>query len=244
MRTIPVWALVWSLGAATLGCQPIVPDAAPPSSSHGDDPSVDLGAADLGAADLGSRPSIVERPIDFGAARKAEMAAYSLEHYGDSSYQLDPKLIVLHFTSGSTFVGAFETFASDTPTRGELPGTCAHYIVDKDGTIYHLVDEAIRCRHAIGVNHVALGIEMVQEDLATAHKTDQQILARPAQISAALHLVKWLQAAYGIADTNVIGHAMANDSPLFLDLTGAVNDHDDWQAADVAEFRARLSQLP
>jgi beta-N-acetylhexosaminidase len=30
----------------------------------------------------------------------------------------------------------------------ELPATCAHFIVDKDGTIYQLVALTTMCRHA------------------------------------------------------------------------------------------------
>jgi len=42
---------------------------------------------------------------------------------------------------------------------------------------------------------------------------------------------------------NVIGHAMANGSPLFKDLEGWRNDHTDWQARDVRTFRHRVSRL-
>jgi hypothetical protein len=227
--------------------------------------SVDLARIDLaqvGAADLTATPAdgsmsapdllpgfpIVDDPIPYGSTRQSEMAAYSLEHYGVSSAALNPQLIVLHFTAGATYRSAWNTFAADTANRGELPGTCAHYVVDKDGTIYRLVDETLRCRHAVGVNHIALGIEMVQETadatLASAIAAEQAIVARPVQIGAALRLVKWLQARYGLGDAAVIGHAMANDSPLFVDLAGWVNDHNDWQAADVATFRTRLDTLP
>ena len=43
----------------------------------------------------------------------------------------------------------------------ELPGTCAHFIVDKDGTIYQLVALTIMCRHTVGLNWTAFGIEQV-----------------------------------------------------------------------------------
>jgi len=47
-------------------------------------------------------------------------------------------------------------------------------------------------------------------------------------------------ARYGIAKKNVIGHAMANDSPYFKDLRGWRNHRSDWLAVDVREFRSRL----
>lgn len=168
------------------------------------------------------------------------MAAYSLKHSGTASWQLTPTVIVLHFTAGGSWQGARSTFASNAANMGELPGTCAHFVIDKDGTVYSLVPTSIRCRHTIGLNDSAIGIEMVQEGGSSSSWADQQILARPAQANAALALVRSLQAQYGISTANVIGHAMANTAPQFHDLAGWRNDHTDWQAADVATFRSRL----
>src|SRR4051794_5419835 len=87
------------------------------------------------------KPHIVWKPIPFGPQRHAEMAAYSKRHYGIDSWRLKPKVIVEHYTDGESFSEAWKAFASNQPDPelGELPGTCAHFIVDKDGTIYQLV---------------------------------------------------------------------------------------------------------
>jgi hypothetical protein len=183
---------------------------------------------------------IVSALIPYPASRQQEMAAYSLRHYGTASWQLTPTMIVLHYTAGGTWASTRAVFAADTVNMGELPGTCAHYVVDKDGTVYQLVPTSIRCRHTIGLNDQAIGIEMVQEGGTSATWADQQILDRPAQVGAALALVRSLQAQFGIPTTSVIGHATANAVPQFHDLLGWRNDHADWQAADVARFRARL----
>ena len=183
---------------------------------------------------------VVQAPIPYSATRQQEMAAYSLRHYGTASWQLTPTVIVLHYTAGGTWAGARATFAADTVNMGELPGTCAHYVVDQDGTVYQLVPTSVRCRHTIGLNDQAIGIEMVQEGGSSATWADQQILSRPAQMGAALALVRGLQSQFGIPAANVIGHAMANASPQFHDRLGWRNDHADWQAADVAVFRSRL----
>jgi hypothetical protein len=187
-----------------------------------------------------SSPRVVQAPIPYSATRQQEMAAYSLRHYGTASWQLTPTVIVLHYTAGGTWAGARATFAADTVNMGELPGTCAHYVVDQDGTVYQLVPTSVRCRHTIGLNDQAIGIEMVQEGGSSATWADQQILSRPAQVGAALALVRGLQSEFGIPSANVIGHAMANASPQFHDRLGWRNDHADWQAADVAVFRSRL----
>jgi hypothetical protein len=188
------------------------------------------------------KPAIVQDPIPYGAARRAEMADYARRHYGVSSSTLRPKLIVLHFTASGagSYPGVHATFSSDVPNRGELPGVCSHFVVDQDGAIYQLAPLKVMCRHAIGVNDRAIGIEMIQETGASSHWADQQILHRRPQIRSLLRLVRWLQSRYGISKRNIIGHAMANDSPYFHDLQGWRNDHTDWQPEDVAQLRARL----
>jgi N-acetylmuramoyl-L-alanine amidase len=188
------------------------------------------------------KPRIVQQPIPITPARLAETAAYALRHYGVSTTRLHPKLIVLHFTASGagSEPGVHALFASDAPNGGELPGVCAHFVVDQDGTIYQQAPLTLICRHAIGVNDHAIGIEMVQSSGSSSHWADEQILHRRAQISSVLRLVRWLQARYGIAKSNVIGHAMANDSPFFHDLEGWRNDHTDWQPEDVRALRRRL----
>ena len=47
-----------------------------------------------------------------------------------------------------------------------------------------------------------------------------------------MRLVAWLKSRFGIKMRNLIGHAMANDSPLFEDREGWRNDHTDWQRED------------
>ena len=88
------------------------------------------------------KPAIVVKPIPFGAARRAETAAYSRRHYGKSTWRLvHPRVIVEHYTAANTFSSAYSAFSSDAPDSElhELPGTCAHFVIDTDGTIYQLV---------------------------------------------------------------------------------------------------------
>ena len=89
-----------------------------------------------------------------------------------------------------TFASAYNTFAPDHADSElhELPGTCAHFVIDKDGTIYQLVPLTIRCRHTVGLNYTAIGIEHV----GTAAR---EILGDPAQIAASLKLTRWLMRA-------------------------------------------------
>ena len=98
-----------------------------------------LVAAGLVAA---PKPAIVAKPIPFGAQRRAETAAYAKRHYGIATWRLTaPHVIVEHYTATNSFTSVWATFAADTPDPelGERPGTCAHFVVDRDGTIYQLV---------------------------------------------------------------------------------------------------------
>jgi len=160
------------------------------------------------------QPTIVQRPIPFPAARKQQMAAYARRHYGIDSYRLrDPKVIVQHYTVTATFQQTYNTFAPDRPDPElrELPGTCAHYVIDRDGTIYQLVRRSIMCRHTVGLNYAAIGIEHVGF-------SDGEVLGRKRQLRASARLTQWLRCRHGIPVKGVIGHAESLGSPFYKEL--------------------------
>jgi len=188
-----------------------------------------------------ARPRIVWKPIPFPAHRLAETAAYALRHYGIDTWRLrHPHVIVEHYTESTTMLSAWSLFAQDVPDSElhELPGTCAHFIVDRDGTIYQLVPLDVICRHTVGLNLVALGIEHVGT-------SDAEILDDPAQMRASLHLTAWLMQRYRIPLGDVIGHAESLTSPYHHELypSWRCQTHADWQPADMAVYRARLKAL-
>jgi beta-N-acetylhexosaminidase len=155
---------------------------------------------------------MVWKPIPFGPKRKREMAGYSKRHYGKRTWHLvDPKVIVEHYTDGTSFSSAWNTFAANSKHNGELPGVCAHYIIDTDGTIYHLVDLRIRCRHAVGMNWTSIGIEHVGT-------SDRMVLRNHKQMRSSIRLTLWLMQRYDINIGNVIGHAETLQSPYHHEL--------------------------
>jgi beta-N-acetylhexosaminidase len=193
------------------------------------------------AAPHAPRPHIVQKPIPFPATRKAEMAAYSLRHYGRSTWRLtSPHVIVEHFTANDSFSATWNTFAADTPDPelSELPGTCAHFVVDTDGTIYQLVPLGIRCRHTVGLNWTAIGIEHVG-------MSDASILDNPRQLEASLALTVWLMSRYHIPLGDVIGHAESLTSPYHHELYAPwrCQTHADWRRTDMDRYRTLLAQL-
>jgi N-acetyl-anhydromuramyl-L-alanine amidase AmpD len=198
-------------------------------------------AAVLVAAVAPARPAIVSKPIPFSAVRRAQTAQYAERHYGLDTWRLQhPRVIVEHYTASTTMMSAWSLFAQDVPDSElhELPGTCAHFIVDRDGTIYQLVPLDVICRHTVGLNSTAFGIEHVG-------MSDAEILADPAQMRASLHLTAWLMQRYHIALGDVIGHAESLTSPYHHELDPAwrCQTHADWQPADMGVYRARLRAL-
>jgi N-acetylmuramoyl-L-alanine amidase len=187
-----------------------------------------------------ARPAIVQRPIPFGAKRREEMRAYARRHYGLDSFRLQgPKVVVEHYTASDSFHSAYDTFARDVPDveLHELPGVCAHFIVDKDGTIYQLVALNNMCRHTVGLNDTAIGIEQVG-------RSAREILDRPAQIGAVVRLTAWLRCRYEIALRDVIGHNESLSSPYHRENVVALRrqTHGDWTRAEMTPVRARIGR--
>ena len=142
------------------------------------------------------------------------MAAYAQRHYGIRTWRLTaPKVIVEHYTASDSFSSAYNTFAADVADSElhELPGTCAHFVIDRDGTIYQLVSLTTMCRHTVGLNYTAIGIEHVGT-------SDAEILGNPRQLGASLRLTAWLMGSYGIQLRNVIGHNESLTSPYHHEL--------------------------
>jgi hypothetical protein len=185
-------------------------------------------------------PPTVSRPIPYGPQRRAEMAAYSQRHYGQASWRLtDPQVIVEHYTASNSFDSAYNTFAQDTPDveLHELPGVCAHFIVDRDGTIYQLVKTSIRCRHTVGLNYTAIGIEHVGT-------SDAAVMGNSAQLGASIALTNWLRCTQGIDLANVIGHNESLSSPFHHEAVPALRTqtHGDMRHATMKRYRALLAR--
>jgi N-acetylmuramoyl-L-alanine amidase len=186
------------------------------------------------------RPHVIWKPIPFGPRRKTEMAAYAEKHYGVHSWRLQPKVIVEHYTASNSFSSAWNTFAANEPDPElhELPGDCAHFIIDRNGRVYQLVRLDIMCRHTVGLNYVAVGIEHVGT-------SDAEILHDKAQIRASLELTAWLVGRFHIKVRNVIGHSESLSSPYHRELykPWAHQTHADWKHADMDAYRTRLRRL-
>ncbi|MDC6388520.1 peptidoglycan recognition family protein [Maribacter sp. PR1] len=166
-----------------------------------------------------STNTIVDRPITFDEERKILTLEYLSDRYGlqKDSPEIEPKMVVLHWTVIPTFEESFKAFnrstlpnsRPDINTAGAL-NVSSQFMVDRDGTIYRLLPETTMARHVIGLNHCAIGVENVGGD-------EGQPLTK-AQVKSNIWLVRYLANKYDI--DYLIGHyeyTKFEDHPLWLE---------------------------
>jgi N-acetylmuramoyl-L-alanine amidase len=185
---------------------------------------------------------VTRKPIPYGPERRAQMADYAQRHYGIDEYRLsDPKVIVQHYTVTDSFAPVFSYFSVNQPDPelGELPGVCSHFVIDRDGTAYELVPPRIMCRHTVGLNYTAIGIEHVGQ-------SDAQVMGNARQRAASLRLTRMLQGRYGIATKNVIGHNENRSSPYHRERVARLRSqtHGDFPEPVMDSYRRLLRRLP
>jgi hypothetical protein len=239
-------AILAALGVAVL-VGALAPAAGPARAST---PAAGGGAPGLAAAH-GASASRAERraappassawPIPFGAKRKREMAAYSLRHYGERAWRLrNPKVIVEHVAQTSSAAAVHDVFAPDVPDveLHELPNVCSHFVVAASGTVFRLVNLRTRCRHTVGLNWTAIGIEHVGY-------ADSDVLGNRRQMRASLRLTQYLRCRFGIPVHDVIGHAESLSSPYHHELVPSLRrqTHGDWKHPSMRAYRGKLRLL-
>lgn len=119
----------------------------------------------------------------------------------DSRAGVDVDTIVLHHT-------ASKSSASDLQAmRSASFDVSAHFLVDRDGTIYQLVDENKRAWHAgesqlhgvrTDVNSRSIGIEIVNDGRGQSFTSEQY--------AALNQLVPYLAAKFDVPSRNIVGH--------------------------------------
>jgi len=165
---------------------------------------------------------IIQKPILFDKERKAMTRAYIAKHYGlhVKSIQIKPKIIVLHWTAVMDLNKSFQRLypqklLSDRAdiAKASALNVSAHFLIDRDGTIYQLMPENIMARHVIGLNYSSIGIENVGGE---ANKKED---LTPAQVAANIALVTYLKEQYPDIGY-LIGHyeyTKMQNNPLWLE---------------------------
>lgn len=165
---------------------------------------------------------IISMPITFKDERIAMTKEYIKRHYGYhvKDITIDPKMIVLHWTAVNSLRDSYERLKpqrlysdrKDIVSASAL-NVSAHFLVDRDGTIYQLMRDDIMARHVIGLNYCSIGVENVGgEDNIKEDLTE-------AQVQANIALIRYLTSKYpGIK--YLIGHyeyRLMEKSPLWLE---------------------------
>jgi N-acetyl-anhydromuramyl-L-alanine amidase AmpD len=189
---------------------------------------------------------IVDAPIAGSAERERLTLEYRRRHSDPEARDLtiEPRVIVLHFTGGNSakstrnYFDATRIEASRKQlARGGAVNVSAHFVVDRDGTIYQLQPVTRFARHCIGLNHIAIGIENVG-DGAKYPLTDAQVAADAA-------LVRKLAGEHAI--THLLGHSEVmrfRKHPYFVEReAGYRNEKDDPGDAFMSAVRAQLVDL-
>jgi len=115
-----------------------------------------------------------------------------------------PDMILLHYTGMETAEAAV------TRLRDPEAKVSAHYVVDEDGAILRLVDEARRAWHAgkswwrdeTDINAVSIGIEIVNPGHEFGYR-----LFPDAQVEAVIALIDDIRTRWSVEDARILGHS-------------------------------------
>lgn len=111
-----------------------------------------------------------------------------------------PNMVILHYTAQNSCEKTLQTF---TTASTEVS---AHYVICKDGTLHHMLNDYLRAWHAgagrwgsaTDVNSTSIGIEI--DNNGTENYS-------AAQLNSLYGLLAYLKKAYNIPTANFIGHS-------------------------------------
>jgi N-acetyl-anhydromuramyl-L-alanine amidase AmpD len=126
---------------------------------------------------------------------KEKISKYSNRHYKENTWELEPKVIVLHYTVSKTFPW---NLVNSTSFANEEPGLASHYVVDKE-KIWEILPTNIRSRGAYGINHVAINIEMVAMN-------SNELFKDKKTLNNTIKLVKYLMNKHNIPINKIYSH--------------------------------------
>lgn len=113
-------------------------------------------------------------------------------------------MIVLHYTGMESAAAAIERL------RDADAKVSAHYLVDEDGTVHAMVDEAKRAWHAgrshwrgvTDINSASVGIEIVNPGHEFGYRPFP-----PEQVAAVVRLVHDVKDRHQVTRGNIVGHS-------------------------------------
>lgn len=146
---------------------------------------------------------IFEKPIIYNEEREKLSLDYLKNRHGidQQTATIEPSMVVVHWTAVPTLESTFDVFnpvhlgGRPELTSASNLNVSAHFLVDRDGTIFRLLPDTTFARHTIGLNYMAIGIENIGGPDAPLTK---------AQLKANTELIRYLHKKHQL--TYVIGH--------------------------------------
>ncbi len=129
--------------------------------------------------------------------------SYQSPNYNDRRNGRQPDMIVIHYTGMPTAIGALERLCDP---KAEVS---AHYLIEKNGKIWQMVDEENRAWHAgvsqwqgvKDINSCSIGIELENGGHEVGYESFPQI-----QIDVLIQLCREIMSRHDIVAERVIGH--------------------------------------
>ena len=103
-------------------------------------------------------------------------------------------MVVVHCTEAS-LASTLEEFQKPVGRQ-----VSAHYVIDRNGDIYQMVEDSERANHCRGANENSIGIEHVGKETDPLDKK---------QAKSSADLIRWLLEQYDIPRARVFGHDFA-----------------------------------
>jgi N-acetylmuramoyl-L-alanine amidase len=147
---------------------------------------------------------IIQLPINYSKERTELSIEYLKQRHGlnQATPTITPKIIVLHFTGFGDIKTIHAYFNAEKIEESRqinkkvsTLNVGAHYLIDRDGTVYQLIADTLFARHVIGLNYCSIGVENIGSEKEPL--TNDQIIAN-------VKLVRYLNSKYKI--DYLIGH--------------------------------------
>lgn len=132
------------------------------------------------------------RPL---ASWKPQITEYSERHYGESTWELSPTCIVVHYTAMPSFPW---NLVRESSFKGETPGLACHYVIDGE-KVWEILPPDVRSRGAYGINHRAINIELMALD-------EHDLAAKTKTLATCTRLIKQLMSDHAIDKSHIYSH--------------------------------------
>jgi N-acetylmuramoyl-L-alanine amidase len=126
---------------------------------------------------------------------------YAADWAGTTNFSMRrPNFVIIHHTAQNSCEQTLKTF-----TTQDVRAVSAHYVICKDGTVHHMLNDLFRAHHA-GVSKWGNTTDLNSSSIGIELDNNGFEIFSEAQINSLLILLDRLKKAYSIPASNFIGH--------------------------------------